>query len=68
MKAKACSLSLWERAGVRVGPRSRQALLDARSRGYGTAVLQAQGALGLGVYGRLGFRPFGEVAEYKPIR
>jgi GNAT superfamily N-acetyltransferase len=43
-----------------------RALLDARARGFDTAVLQAQGALGLGVYGQLGFRPFGQVVEYKP--
>ena len=44
----------------------RRCLLDARAPGYGTAVLQAQGALGLGVYARLGFSAFGEVTEYKP--
>jgi ribosomal protein S18 acetylase RimI-like enzyme len=40
-------------------------LLDARARGHHTAVLQAAPD-GVGVYTRLGFRAFGEVAEYKP--
>lgn len=44
----------------------RRALLDAWARGYGTVVLQAEGALDLGVYARLGFKPFGEIVEFKP--
>ena len=42
------------------------ALLDARTEGQTTAILQAQGALGLGVYTRLGFQAFGEITEHKP--
>ena len=41
-------------------------LLDARARGYGTGVLQAS-ADGVGVYARVGFEPFGRIAEYKPV-
>ncbi len=44
-----------------------QPLLDARERGYDTAVLQASRA-GVGIYERVGFRPFGEITEYKPTR
>jgi ribosomal protein S18 acetylase RimI-like enzyme len=40
-------------------------LLDARARGYHTAVLQAS-ADGVGVYARVGFEPFGRIAEHKP--
>ncbi len=40
-------------------------LLDARERGYRTAVLQASPA-GVSIYERVGFRPFGEITEYKP--
>ena len=42
-----------------------RALLDALARGHRAAVLQAA-ADGVGVYARVGFRPFGEVVEYKP--
>jgi ribosomal protein S18 acetylase RimI-like enzyme len=40
-------------------------LLDARVRGYRTAVLQASAA-GASIYHRLGFRDFGEIHEFKP--
>lgn len=40
-------------------------LLDARAAGHRTAVLQAAPD-GVGVYTRLGFRPFGQITEYKP--
>ena len=40
-------------------------LIDARERGYDTAVLQAAPD-GVGIYERVGFRPFGEITEYKP--
>jgi len=42
-----------------------QPLRDARTAGCDLAVLQAAAA-GVGVYRRLGFRPFGEVTEFKP--
>jgi ribosomal protein S18 acetylase RimI-like enzyme len=42
-----------------------RALLDGLARGHRTAVLQAAPD-GVGVYTRVGFRPFGEVTEYKP--
>lgn len=41
------------------------ALLDARTAGHRTAILQAAAA-GVGVYRRVGFEPFGTVTEYKP--
>jgi ribosomal protein S18 acetylase RimI-like enzyme len=41
-------------------------LLDARELGHKTAVLQAAPP-GVGLYERLGFRSFGEIAEYKPV-
>jgi len=41
------------------------ALEDARSEGYGTAVLQATEE-GAGLYRRLGFTEFGVIAEHKP--
>jgi ribosomal protein S18 acetylase RimI-like enzyme len=40
-------------------------LLDAKALGYTTAVLQASPD-GIGVYTRVGFRPFGDIIEYKP--
>jgi GNAT superfamily N-acetyltransferase len=40
-------------------------LMDARQAGLGSAILQAA-AEGVGLYRRLGFTPFGEIAEYKP--
>lgn len=42
-----------------------QPLLDAREHGFQTGVLQAADA-GVGVYTRLGFKPFGNITEYKP--
>jgi ribosomal protein S18 acetylase RimI-like enzyme len=42
-----------------------QPLRDARAAGCDLAVLQAAAA-GVGVYRRLGFKPFGEVTEFKP--
>ena len=44
---------------------TRRPLLDARARGYHTAILQATEA-GARVYARLGFEPFGTITEYKP--
>jgi ribosomal protein S18 acetylase RimI-like enzyme len=41
-------------------------LLDARAEGHTTAVLQAAPD-GIGVYRRVGFEPFGEITEYKPV-
>jgi len=40
-------------------------LLEVRSEGLSTAVLQAS-ADGAGVYERIGFQKFGEITEYKP--
>lgn len=40
-------------------------LLDARADGFTTAILQAARD-GVGVYTRVGFRPFGDITEYKP--
>ncbi|MFN8495538.1 MAG: GNAT family N-acetyltransferase [Caldilineaceae bacterium] len=42
-----------------------QPLLNAREHGFYTGVLQAAAA-GVGVYTRLGFKPFGNITEYKP--
>ena len=39
-------------------------LLDAREAGYRWAVLQAAPA-GVSIYTRVGFTPFGTIAEYK---
>jgi ribosomal protein S18 acetylase RimI-like enzyme len=44
---------------------TQQLLLEARARGYRTAVLQAAPA-GVSIYERLGFRAFGDITEYKP--
>ncbi len=44
---------------------ARQPLLDARERGFRTAVLQAAPDA-MGVDRRLGFRSFGDITEYKP--
>jgi GNAT superfamily N-acetyltransferase len=40
-------------------------LLEARERGYRTAILQASSE-GVALYERVGFRAFGDVTEYKP--
>lgn len=40
-------------------------LAEAAGEGYPTAILQAAEA-GVGVYARLGFRPFGTITEFKP--
>ena len=44
-----------------------QPILDARARGYRTAILQAS-AMGAGVYARMGFEPWGQITEYKPAQ
>jgi ribosomal protein S18 acetylase RimI-like enzyme len=44
---------------------TRQLLVDARERGFRTAVLQAAPD-GVRIYERLGFTPFGPITEYKP--
>jgi ribosomal protein S18 acetylase RimI-like enzyme len=54
----------WRRRGIGAAM-TRHALHDARRAGARTGVLQAS-ADGVGVYARIGFRPFGEVTEYKP--
>ncbi|MEZ4870324.1 MAG: GNAT family N-acetyltransferase [Caldilineaceae bacterium] len=41
-------------------------LLDAQAAGYRVGVLQAAGVQGMRIYARLGFRQFGQIAEYKP--
>jgi hypothetical protein len=40
-------------------------LLQARARGYETAILQAAPE-GVSLYERVGFRSFGDITEYKP--
>jgi len=45
---------------------TRLPLLEARDEGHRLAVLQAAPA-GVGIYRRVGFEPFGEILEYKPI-
>ncbi|MGE0555509.1 MAG: GNAT family N-acetyltransferase [Gemmatimonadales bacterium] len=40
-------------------------LLEAKAEGHGLAVLQAAPA-GVAIYRRVGFRPYGEIVEYKP--
>jgi ribosomal protein S18 acetylase RimI-like enzyme len=53
--------------GRRIGTAmTLHALQEARTNGISLAVLQAAAA-GVGVYRRLGFEAFGEIAEYKPI-
>jgi ribosomal protein S18 acetylase RimI-like enzyme len=54
----------WRRRGIGAAM-TRHALHDARAAGARTGVLQAS-ADGVGVYARIGFRPFGAVTEYKP--
>ncbi|MEZ4586121.1 MAG: GNAT family N-acetyltransferase [Gemmatimonadales bacterium] len=44
---------------------TRAPLLEARAEGHGLAVLQAAPA-GVAIYRRVGFRPYGEIVEYKP--
>ena len=42
-----------------------QTLLDARDGGFRTATLQA--AAGVSIYTGIGFTPFGDITEYKPL-
>lgn len=59
-----CTLAAHRRRGVGTAL-TRQPLLDARERGCRAAVLEAARA-GVSLYERVGFRPFGEVTEYRP--
>jgi GNAT superfamily N-acetyltransferase len=62
-----CTLEVHRRRGF-AGALVLRSLLDARERGYQTAVLQASEG-GRGVYARLGFRATGVYTEYQlPIR
>lgn len=55
----------WRGRGI-ASAMTLHALLAARKSGAAAAVLQAADA-GIGVYRRLGFKPFGEIVEYKPV-
>ena len=43
-----------------------QPLLDARESGFRTATLQVAAA-GVSIYAHIGFTPFGDITEYKPL-
>jgi hypothetical protein len=59
-----CTLAAYRRRGFGSALTLRP-LLDARAEGHRVGILQASAA-GAGVYARVGFAPFGEIAEYKP--
>jgi predicted acetyltransferase len=59
------SVEAYRRRGVGTAMTLRP-LLDARDSGLRTGVLQAA-AEGVSIYARIGFKPFGHIAEYKPI-
>ncbi|MCI0391544.1 MAG: GNAT family N-acetyltransferase [Acidobacteria bacterium] len=59
-----CTLEAYRRRGFG-SALTLQPLLDARSSGYQTGILQAAPD-GVGVYTRVGFQPFGRITEYKP--
>ena len=60
-----CTLAAYRRRGFG-GALTLRPLLDAREEGQRTGILQAApGAVG--IYARVGFAPFGEYTEYKPV-
>ena len=58
-----CTLAAYRRRGFG-GALTLRPLLDAHEEGHRVGILQASAA-GAGVYARIGFELFGEVAEYK---
>jgi hypothetical protein len=61
-----CTLAAYRRRGFG-GALTLRPLLDARDEGHRVGILQASAA-GAGVYARVGFEPFGQIAEYKPAQ
>ncbi len=60
-----CTLAAYRRRGFG-GALTLRPLLDAREEGHSTGILQAApGAVG--IYTSIGFAPFGEYTEYKPV-
>ncbi len=59
-----CTLAAYRRRGFGTAL-TLHPLLDARTQGHDTAILQASTG-GEPVYTRLGFIPFGQITEYKP--
>lgn len=59
-----CTLESYRRRGFGMAL-TLQPLLDARSQGHNTAILQASDA-GSRIYARVGFETFGHITEYKP--
>ncbi len=60
-----CTLAAYRRRGFG-GALTLRPLLDAREEGHSTGILQAApGAVS--IYARVGFAPFGEYTEYKPV-
>jgi GNAT superfamily N-acetyltransferase len=60
-----CTLEGYRRRGFATALTLRP-LLDARKAGYRAAILQASDD-GAKVYARIGFEPFGQITEYKPV-
>jgi hypothetical protein len=56
-----CTLEVFRKRGFGTAL-TLQPLLDAQAQGHRTAILQAAASL----YDRIGFKPFGEITEYKP--
>jgi ribosomal protein S18 acetylase RimI-like enzyme len=59
------TLPLYRARGIGAAMTHRP-LVDARAAGWPAAILQAAEA-GLGLYRRLGFTPFGDITEFKPV-
>jgi GNAT superfamily N-acetyltransferase len=57
-----CTLESYRRQGFGSALTLRP-LLDARAKGFHTAILQSAAD---SLYARIGFKPFGEITEYKP--
>jgi predicted acetyltransferase len=60
-----CTLAAYRRRGFGT-VLTLHPLLEARAQGHNTAILQAS-TEGEPVYTRLGFIPFGQITEYKPV-